>query len=123
MPTCKINIDSVDEGAGKAQYSDGGGPGDVAANGDIEFNAAIPNLELEFTLTVTGYTFADPGFTAVEISPFGPPSNNTTPPDPPPADTVCTVPDNNINSIYEYTLHLINSDGAPVTIHPKIINR
>ena len=115
MPTCRINVDTIDEGAGTATYSDGGGPGQVQANGDIEFNAAIPNLDLEFTLTAAGYEFRDSGFTAVEVSPFGTPIINPS--------TVCTAPDDNTNAIYEYTLYLSNAAGDPVDIHPRIINR
>ena len=123
MPTLKINVTSVDVHpggtTGTGTYEKVGmPPGNISVTdwGDIDINGNAPNLEIEFTLTATGFTFADPGFSAVMESPFGPPVTN------PPA--VCTVEDDNDRPRYIYTLHVIDeSTGDEVAVHPKIINR
>ena len=120
MSTCEIAITKVTDhgdGTGTGEYEKTGGPGSVSDTGEIKVRHwRRKSFELKFKIGVTGYTFANPGFSFVVDSPqLGAPVNNN--------PTECTVPNRNYDASYKYTLHLVDGSGKAVDLDPKIINR
>ena len=116
MPTCNVNITTVTDngdGTGTGTYGDGGGVGTVQSDGTIDVSSQGTAVDLQFSITASGYTFDNPGFTATPLT-FGVPSNTNS--------TTCKVNDTESNQ-YEYTLHLLNSSGGKVALDPRVINR
>ena len=126
MSHCRIEITDVTNivpgaaGApskGTGAYKKTKGSARVSDTGEIKCrHRRRKNFELIFEIGVTGYTFANPGFSFVVDSPqLGAPVNNK--------PTECTVPNRNYDASYKYTLHLIDNSGNAVDLDPKIINR
>jgi len=118
MPTCNVNIDTINKttNPATATYSDGGGPGAVNASGDVDFRGAPPGgLDIAWTLN-TGDTFHTDGFSVTvdgtsEITGSGTLSNG---------NKTLTINDNdNDGLVYEYSLKLADN----TVLDPKIYNR
>jgi hypothetical protein len=113
MPTLSINITAISGSTGT--YDKNSGPGQVAADGDIDLrNATSAAVDLSWTLAESlGKTFASSGFNAGNSSELtGTALSN--------GNKTLTVTDNNDpGQQYEYSLTL--SDGT--VLDPKIINR
>ena len=113
MPTLNINITAISGSTGT--YDKASGPGQVAADGDIDLRSATnAAVDLSWTLSDSlGKTFASNGFNAGNSTEFtGIALSN--------GNKTLTVTDNNDpGQQYEYSLTL--SDGT--VLDPKIINR
>jgi hypothetical protein len=122
MPTLRISVTNVTPtgaGQGTATYAKQGGPGSVASDGLINLAGinATADYEIEFEMDDSDYEFDIPGFSVAMVSPFGPPVIS-------PNKNDCTVPDDNAEAAYKYTLHLKEkATNATVDLDPRLINK
>ena len=119
MPTLRISVTNVVPGQGTATYAKQGGPGSVASDGLINLAGinATADYEIEFKMDDNEYEFDDSGFSVAMVSPFGAPVISMSKKD-------CTVPDDNAEAAYKYTLHLKNKNtNATVDLDPRLINK
>ena len=123
MPTLRINVTNViptGTGQGTATYNKESGPGSVASDGLINLAGinATADYKIEFEMDDSGYEFVGLGFSVAMVSPFGAPVISTNKKD-------CTVPDDNAEAAYKYTLHLQEKANAANTVDldPRLINK